>query len=188
MVTSLLHWSEVIIRPMKDGNGKRSFKLGPIVTMSCYPWDSDVKVSNLSPPQLISLYGIILTFFHYSYSKTNQNPHHKTLLFLVYLASKLQAQMAPDCLKPSQPNDPPIPGLSQPSESYEDAPNREPEPEVAPLQSLEEPFVLLHPPPVPPPSTPTAVPSTEIPPISPRNPTASSPQSHDEAQKEYMEL
>ncbi|MBW0554287.1 hypothetical protein O181_094002 [Austropuccinia psidii MF-1] len=32
MVTSLLDQSEVIIQPMKDGDGKRTFKLGPIVT------------------------------------------------------------------------------------------------------------------------------------------------------------
>ncbi|MBW0466532.1 hypothetical protein O181_006247 [Austropuccinia psidii MF-1] len=32
MITSLLDWSEVIIWPMKDGNGKRKFKSEPIVT------------------------------------------------------------------------------------------------------------------------------------------------------------
>ncbi|MBW0472836.1 hypothetical protein O181_012551 [Austropuccinia psidii MF-1] len=32
MVTSLLDRSKVIIRPMKDGNGKRTFELGLIVT------------------------------------------------------------------------------------------------------------------------------------------------------------
>ncbi|MBW0530348.1 hypothetical protein O181_070063 [Austropuccinia psidii MF-1] len=32
MVTSLLDLSKVIIQPVKDGNGKRTFKLGPIVT------------------------------------------------------------------------------------------------------------------------------------------------------------
>ncbi|MBW0560883.1 hypothetical protein O181_100598, partial [Austropuccinia psidii MF-1] len=32
MVTSLLNRSKVIMRPMKDGDGKRTFKLGPIVT------------------------------------------------------------------------------------------------------------------------------------------------------------
>ncbi|MBW0592376.1 hypothetical protein O181_132091 [Austropuccinia psidii MF-1] len=32
MVTSLLDLSKVIIRLMKDGNGKRTFKIGPIVT------------------------------------------------------------------------------------------------------------------------------------------------------------
>ncbi|MBW0572889.1 hypothetical protein O181_112604 [Austropuccinia psidii MF-1] len=37
MVTSLLNWIKVIIRPMKDGNGKRTLELGLIVTMSCHP-------------------------------------------------------------------------------------------------------------------------------------------------------
>ncbi|MBW0568334.1 hypothetical protein O181_108049, partial [Austropuccinia psidii MF-1] len=43
MVTSLLDRSEVIIRPMKDGDGERTFELGPIVTMSCHRWDSNAK-------------------------------------------------------------------------------------------------------------------------------------------------
>ncbi|MBW0510091.1 hypothetical protein O181_049806 [Austropuccinia psidii MF-1] len=30
MVTLLLNWRKVIIRPMKDGDGKRTFKLGPL--------------------------------------------------------------------------------------------------------------------------------------------------------------
>ncbi|MBW0591473.1 hypothetical protein O181_131188 [Austropuccinia psidii MF-1] len=77
MVTSLLDRSKVIIWPMKDGNGKWTFKLGPIVTMSCHRWDSNAK------------------------SKTHQIPPDKTLLFLVCLASKprgnpLQARVAPD--------------------------------------------------------------------------------------------
>ncbi|MBW0580259.1 hypothetical protein O181_119974, partial [Austropuccinia psidii MF-1] len=43
MVTSLLDLSEVIIRPMKDGDGKKTFNFGPIVTMSCHQWDSNTK-------------------------------------------------------------------------------------------------------------------------------------------------
>ncbi|MBW0489143.1 hypothetical protein O181_028858 [Austropuccinia psidii MF-1] len=50
MVTSLLDWSEVIMRPMKDSNGERTFELGAIVFMSCHPWDSNAKVSFLFPP------------------------------------------------------------------------------------------------------------------------------------------
>ncbi|MBW0589823.1 hypothetical protein O181_129538, partial [Austropuccinia psidii MF-1] len=49
MVTSLLDLSEVIIQPMKGGNGKRTFELGPIVTMSCHQWDSNAKVKQ-NPP------------------------------------------------------------------------------------------------------------------------------------------
>ncbi|MBW0591654.1 hypothetical protein O181_131369, partial [Austropuccinia psidii MF-1] len=37
MVISLLDLSKVIIRPMKDGDGKRTFEIGPIVTMSYSP-------------------------------------------------------------------------------------------------------------------------------------------------------
>ncbi|MBW0553988.1 hypothetical protein O181_093703 [Austropuccinia psidii MF-1] len=43
MVTSLPHRREVIIRPMKDGDGKRRFELGPMVTMSCHQWNSNTK-------------------------------------------------------------------------------------------------------------------------------------------------
>ncbi|MBW0511542.1 hypothetical protein O181_051257 [Austropuccinia psidii MF-1] len=53
MVTSLLNQSEVIIPPMKDGNGERTFELGPIVSLSCHPWDSNTKVkpNQPNPPQ-----------------------------------------------------------------------------------------------------------------------------------------
>ncbi|MBW0499284.1 hypothetical protein O181_038999 [Austropuccinia psidii MF-1] len=40
----------------------------------------------------------------------------------------------------SQHNEPPIPGPSPSSEPPEDVVTREPEPEVAPIQSIEEPF------------------------------------------------
>ncbi|MBW0537621.1 hypothetical protein O181_077336 [Austropuccinia psidii MF-1] len=39
MVSSLVDQRKVIIHLMKDGNGKRTFELGPIITMSCHPWD-----------------------------------------------------------------------------------------------------------------------------------------------------
>ncbi|MBW0562295.1 hypothetical protein O181_102010 [Austropuccinia psidii MF-1] len=61
--------------------------------------------------------------------------------------------------EPSQPNEPPIPGLSPSSRPHEDVLTCDPDPEVALTQSMEEPFV----------------PSPEIPPIAPENPTASSP-------------
>ncbi|MBW0546353.1 hypothetical protein O181_086068 [Austropuccinia psidii MF-1] len=46
----------------------------------------------------------------------------------------------PTILEPSQPNEPPIPGTSQPSEPHEDASTCQPEPQVAPMKSTEEPF------------------------------------------------
>ncbi|MBW0552450.1 hypothetical protein O181_092165 [Austropuccinia psidii MF-1] len=54
MVTSLLDRSEVIIQPMKDGDGKRTFKLGPIFTMSCHPWDSNAKETHQIPPKRLT--------------------------------------------------------------------------------------------------------------------------------------
>ncbi|MBW0562368.1 hypothetical protein O181_102083 [Austropuccinia psidii MF-1] len=50
MVTSLLDRSEVIIQPMKDGNGKRTFQLWPIITMSCHQWDSNAKFASRANP------------------------------------------------------------------------------------------------------------------------------------------
>ncbi|MBW0557392.1 hypothetical protein O181_097107 [Austropuccinia psidii MF-1] len=104
---------------MKDGNGKRTFKLGPIVTMSCHPWDSNAK------------------------NKANGFHRNKTLPFLVCLARKLrgnqpQAPVAPN--EPSQTIEPPIPGPSPSSKPHEDVPTHEPEPEVALTPSMEEPF------------------------------------------------
>ncbi|MBW0567895.1 hypothetical protein O181_107610, partial [Austropuccinia psidii MF-1] len=108
MVTSLLDLSEVIIQPMKDGNGKRTFKLGPIITISCHRWDSNTK----------------------------------TLPFLVCLASKPRGTQWSEELfcEPSQTKEPPIPGPSPSSQPPEDNMTCEPEPEVAPTQSTEEPF------------------------------------------------
>ncbi|MBW0484525.1 hypothetical protein O181_024240 [Austropuccinia psidii MF-1] len=159
MVTSLLNQSKGIIRPMKDGNGKRTFELGLIVTISCHPWDSKAK------------------------NKTHQIPPNKTHPF-----NDLSH-------KPSQHNEPPIFDLSSSSEPPEDVATCEPEPEVAPTKSMEEPFVcpatscsviiinntpVRSPPPISPaptlpPSTPTPVPSPDLPPIATKNPTASSP-------------
>ncbi|MBW0511050.1 hypothetical protein O181_050765 [Austropuccinia psidii MF-1] len=120
MVTSLLDWSKVIIQPIKDGNGKRTFGLGPIVTTYCHPWDSNAK------------------------NKTHQIPPNKTHPFHICLPSKphgnpLQAEVAPD--EPPQHNEPPIPGPSPSSEPPEDIPTCEPEPEVALMHSTEDPFV-----------------------------------------------
>ncbi|MBW0579547.1 hypothetical protein O181_119262, partial [Austropuccinia psidii MF-1] len=42
--------------------------------------------------------------------------------------------------EPSQTKEPPIPGPSPSSQPHEDNMTRGPEPEVAPMQSLEEPF------------------------------------------------
>ncbi|MBW0551701.1 hypothetical protein O181_091416, partial [Austropuccinia psidii MF-1] len=133
MVISLLNRNKVIIWPMKDGNGEGTFELGPIVTVSCHPWDSNAK------------------------NKTHHIPHDKTLRFHACLTSKphgnpLQAQVAPNgwraypalalppFVEPSQQDEPPIPGPSPSSKPPEEIPTCEPEPEVALTQSTEEPF------------------------------------------------
>ncbi|MBW0538611.1 hypothetical protein O181_078326 [Austropuccinia psidii MF-1] len=193
IVASLLDWSKVIIRPMKDGNGKRTFELGPIVTISSHPWDSNAK------------------------NKTHLIPPDKTHPFNVCLASKprsnpLLARVAPD--EPSQHHQPPIPGPSPCSKPPEDIATHEPKPEVAPTKSMEELFARPATPrlviiiddmpvrspttlplwtPVPPPLTPTPVPFLDIPPIAAKNPTASSPpvpsssHSYDDACQEFRE-
>ncbi|MBW0526116.1 hypothetical protein O181_065831 [Austropuccinia psidii MF-1] len=127
MVTSLLDRSKVIIQPMKDGNGKRTLELGPIVTMSCHRWDSNAK------------------------DKTHQIPPNKTLPFLVCLASKPRGTQWSEELfrEPSQTKEPPIPCPSPSSQPPEDILTCEPEPEVAPTQSTEEPFAC--------PSTPCSI-------------------------------
>ncbi|MBW0504599.1 hypothetical protein O181_044314 [Austropuccinia psidii MF-1] len=56
------------------------------------------------------------------------NPHH-VLSLMVFKRQK-----------PSQTKEPPIPGLSPSSQPPEDVTTCEPEPEVAPMQSTEEPF------------------------------------------------
>ncbi|MBW0516581.1 hypothetical protein O181_056296 [Austropuccinia psidii MF-1] len=183
MVTSLFDWSEVIIPPMKDGNGKMTFELGPIVTMSCHPWYSNAK------------------------NKTHQIPPDKTHPLNVCLASKphgnpLLAQVAPN--EPSQHNEPPIPGWSPSSKPPEDFPTHEPEPEVAPTQSMDELFgksqlhffnsspVFLTPP--SPISSSSRYTPLDPPPIAAENPTTSSPlvpsssHSYDDAFQEFTDL
>ncbi|MBW0554888.1 hypothetical protein O181_094603 [Austropuccinia psidii MF-1] len=79
---------------------------------NCHQWDSNAK------------------------NKTHQIPPDKTLPFLVCLASKPHGtQWLEELFR-----EPPIPGPSPSSKPPEDAPTCEPEPEVAPTQSTEEPF------------------------------------------------
>ncbi|MBW0547720.1 hypothetical protein O181_087435, partial [Austropuccinia psidii MF-1] len=126
MVTSLLDQNEVIIWPIKDGDGKRTFKLVPIVTMSCHPWDSNAKnKTHQIPPQKDSPVQCTPS------KKTPQQP----------TPGPSGTQWSEDLFRePSQHNKPPIPGPSPSSKPPEDIPTCEPEPEVAPTQSMEEPF------------------------------------------------
>ncbi|MBW0583781.1 hypothetical protein O181_123496, partial [Austropuccinia psidii MF-1] len=106
MVTSLLDLSEVIIRPMKDGDGKRTFKLGLIVT-------DGTQMPN------------------FPRKKTPRQP----------IPGPSGTQWSEELFRePSQTKEPPIPGPSPSSQPPEDDTTCEPEPEVAPTQSTEEPF------------------------------------------------
>ncbi|MBW0520194.1 hypothetical protein O181_059909 [Austropuccinia psidii MF-1] len=118
MVTSLLDWSKVIIRPMKDGDGKRTFKLGPIVTHGIQmPKTKPTK----SPPTR-------LTHSMYALQAKPAATHSRP---------KWHPMVGG---QPSQHNEPPIPGPSPSSKPPEDILTCKPEPEVAPKQSTEEPF------------------------------------------------
>ncbi|MBW0485863.1 hypothetical protein O181_025578 [Austropuccinia psidii MF-1] len=141
MVTLLLDRSKVIIQPMKDGNGKRTFKLGPIVTMSCHPWDSNTKLNSPVPCMPCKQTPWQPTPGPSGTQWSEDLFHGKKppfpFLILPFASSELTL---PPIVEPSQHHEPPIPGLSQPSESHEDALAHEPEPEVAPMQFMEEPF------------------------------------------------
>ncbi|MBW0512430.1 hypothetical protein O181_052145 [Austropuccinia psidii MF-1] len=152
--TSLLDWTKVISWPMKDGNGERTFEMGLIITISCHPWYSKVKVR----PYFSSL-----THF-FSHNHTNyfslpieHNPSNplQQVTPVPPMPCKQHprkptpgpsgTQWSEDLFcEPSQHDEPPIPGLSQSSKSqlpsHEDASTHEPEPEVALMQFTEEPF------------------------------------------------
>ncbi|MBW0564055.1 hypothetical protein O181_103770 [Austropuccinia psidii MF-1] len=110
MVTSLLDQSEVIIRPMKDGDGERTFELGPIITMSCHRWDSNAKFALQANP-----------------AATHSRP--KWHLMVGGIIPQTLSNQKATYSWPSPSSPPP-----------EDVPTCEPEPEVAPTQSTEESF------------------------------------------------
>ncbi|MBW0566783.1 hypothetical protein O181_106498 [Austropuccinia psidii MF-1] len=77
------------------------------------------------------------------------NGHFTPLPLLVCVVSKLRGNRPQDQVganEPSQTDEPPIPGPSPSSEPHEDILTRESEPEVAPTQSMEEPFACPTPP------------------------------------------
>ncbi|MBW0465883.1 hypothetical protein O181_005598 [Austropuccinia psidii MF-1] len=116
MVTSLLDHSKVIIPPMKQGNGKRTFDLGLIVTHEENPPNppqQDSPVPRMAREQALR--------------KPTPGPSGTQWLGDLFC-------------KPSQHNEPHIPGPSQASEPHEDPLTCEPEPEMDPTQSTEEPF------------------------------------------------
>ncbi|MBW0510523.1 hypothetical protein O181_050238 [Austropuccinia psidii MF-1] len=210
MVTSLVDQREVIIRPMKDGNGKRKFELGTIFTISCHPWDSNAKVrpNQPNPPQqhspLPSLpckqapwqptADLSGTQWLDDLFRGNQPRFH---LISTFYSSELTV---PPFVEPSQTKKPPIPGPIPYSKPHVHVPTCEPEPDVAPTKSMEEPFgksqLFL--------TFPSTISSSShstplrhhhqqyaywiLPPSAPKNPTASSPHSHNEACQEVTDL
>ncbi|MBW0553905.1 hypothetical protein O181_093620 [Austropuccinia psidii MF-1] len=146
MVTSLLNQSEVIIQPMKDGNGKTTFELGPIFTHGIQMPNLPHGQNLWQPTPGLSGTQWLEDLFH-----SKQPKFHSISTFN---SSELTL---PPFVEPSRSNEPPILGPSPSSEPKEDVPTYPPSPCV------------------PSPSAPTLVPSPEIPPIAPKNPTASSP-------------
>ncbi|MBW0487299.1 hypothetical protein O181_027014 [Austropuccinia psidii MF-1] len=99
--------------------------------------------------------------------------------------------------EPSQHNEPPIPGPSQPSKPHEDALTCRPEPEVAVMQSMEEPFacpatpasiIIINDTPFGSPTPPPSPPTLQIPPSAPRTPAPSPSHYQDEACQEFTNL
>ncbi|MBW0505516.1 hypothetical protein O181_045231 [Austropuccinia psidii MF-1] len=150
MVTSLLNWSKVIIQRMNDGDGERTFELGPTITMYCHFWDSNVKESSY-----FSSLTHFSSFNHTSYfslhiEQNPLNPPQKDtpVPWMPRKQTPWQPTPGPNGTqwsedlfrKPSQHDERPIPGPSQPSELHEDALTRKPEPEVAVMKNTEEPF------------------------------------------------
>ncbi|MBW0558680.1 hypothetical protein O181_098395 [Austropuccinia psidii MF-1] len=121
MATSLLDWSKVIIQPMKDGDGKKTFKLGPIFTHGIQmPKTKPTKSPQQDSP---------IPRMPCEQTPRQPTPGLSATRWLEDLSRE-----------PSQHNEPPIPGPSPPSKPPEDVPTCEPEPEVAPKQSTEDPF------------------------------------------------
>ncbi|MBW0514314.1 hypothetical protein O181_054029 [Austropuccinia psidii MF-1] len=133
---------------MKDGNGERTFELGPIVTMSCHSLDSNAKQQDSPIPSLPC-------------KQTPRQPtpgpngtqrpedlfRRKKPKFNLISTFNSSELTVPPFVEPSQTDEPPIPGPSPPSfEPHEDVPTCEPEPEVAPTQPMEEHFSRPTPP------------------------------------------
>ncbi|MBW0569006.1 hypothetical protein O181_108721 [Austropuccinia psidii MF-1] len=105
----------------QDGNGKRTFKLGLIVTHG-------IQTQNQNPPNPLQ-----------QDSPVGDMPWEQSLLQATpgLSGSQWLEELFP---KPSQHDEPPIPGPSQPSEPHEYPLTGEPELELDPMQSMEEPF------------------------------------------------
>ncbi|MBW0525003.1 hypothetical protein O181_064718 [Austropuccinia psidii MF-1] len=114
MVTSLLDWSKVIIRPMKDGDDKRTFELGPIVTMGfkCEKPNQPNPLQQDSPvcllPRQQPTPGLSGTQWLEDLFPSKQPEFH---LISTFDSSDLTF---PPSLEPSQTDEPPIPARVHP--------------------------------------------------------------------------
>ncbi|MBW0486554.1 hypothetical protein O181_026269 [Austropuccinia psidii MF-1] len=123
---------------MKDGDGKKTFKLGLIVTHGI----QTPKTKPTKSPTTRLSHSLYASQWLEDLFCSKQKAI--TLLIIAFNASELTL---PPFVEPSQYNEPPIPGPSQSSKSpvpsYEDIPAHDPEPEVALMQSMEDPFGKL---------------------------------------------
>ncbi|MBW0526465.1 hypothetical protein O181_066180 [Austropuccinia psidii MF-1] len=185
MVTSLLDWSEVIIWPMKRGNGERKLELGLIVTMSCHPWDSNAKNKPTKSPATRDPGSFELTLPPNTMSHLLQArvhpPNHLRMFQPVRLNLRCLNTIIGGtfCLLIFFFYCFPVPNFPSPL--------LQPSPACPATPCL---FIIIDDTPIgsPPPSTPTVVPATEIPPIAPKNSTPSSPHSHNGAHQEFINL
>ncbi|MBW0551653.1 hypothetical protein O181_091368 [Austropuccinia psidii MF-1] len=204
MVTSLLDLSKVIIRPMKDCNGKRTFELGTIVTMSCHPWDSNANIHLFyvclaSKPCGKPLLAQVAPNGPRTYSANPPNTMSHLLLARVYPPNDLRTLrlmsqnqrwlqhnpwrnhlVSPKFSSPLLCPSPACPTTPCLIIIINDTPVGSPHP--------------ISPAPTPPRSTPTPVPSRDLPPIAAKSPTASSlpvpssSPSYNDARQEFTNL
>ncbi|MBW0543675.1 hypothetical protein O181_083390 [Austropuccinia psidii MF-1] len=172
MVTSLLDWSEVIIQSMKDGNGKRTFELGPIVTIySRLP----IEKNPLNPLQEDT------PIPRMTQEKNLQQPTpglSGTRCSEDFF--RIPSHEDKDLTCEAEPEEAPAQSMEEPFAHRTTPPS----------------VIIINDTPIgsPPPSTSAVVTSLEIPPIAAHNTTASSPaaqsspQSEDEAQQEFTDL
>ncbi|MBW0550239.1 hypothetical protein O181_089954 [Austropuccinia psidii MF-1] len=162
VVTSLCNRREVIFWLMKEGDGERTFNLGPNVTMSFHPFDSNFNISSYFSSRNHTYY------FSLPIEQNPPNPPQKGTLIPRMPCKKTLQQLTPGLsgtqwvedlfrgkqqaipfliltfdsseltippfVEPSQYNEPPIPGLGPSSERHEAISACDPEPEVAPMQ------------------------------------------------------
>ncbi|MBW0462569.1 hypothetical protein O181_002284 [Austropuccinia psidii MF-1] len=133
MITSLLDQSEVIIQPMKDGNGKRTFEFGPIVTM-VFKRQKQNQPNLLQQDCLVPSLPCKQTLWNLLPGPSGKQwledlfcCEQPKIPLLILTLNSIELTLSP-FVEPSQPNGSPAPGPSQPSEPQEDTLTCDPEP------------------------------------------------------------